>query len=81
MPDVEIEYQRSASLKNLPEPMDLYEIVLTSAPRQCVIDPVCKMQVDMRRAAGDLQYRGRKYWFCSLSCVERFVEQPSSYAP
>jgi len=81
MANVEIEYQGSASLKNLPEPMDPYEIVLTSAARQCVIDPVCKMQVDTRRAARDLQYKGRKYWFCSLSRVERFVEQPSSYAP
>jgi YHS domain-containing protein len=59
--------------------MDLYEIVLSGASRQYAIDPVCKMQVDMRRATGDLQFNGKRYWFCSLSCVERFAKQPSSY--
>ena len=80
-PDVDVELQGPASLKNLPQPIDLYEIVLSGSPRQYVIDPVCKMQVDKRRAAGDLHYQRTTYWFCSLSCVERFAQQPSSYAP
>jgi adenylate cyclase len=78
--DVETEHLGPASLKNLPEPMDLYEIVLPGSSRQYAIDPVCKMQVDKRRATGDLQFNGKKYWFCSLSWVERFAKQPSSYA-
>jgi adenylate cyclase len=77
--DVEIEHLGAASFRNLPEPMDLYEIVLSGSPRQYAIDPVCKMQVDKRHATGDLQFNGKKYWFCSLSCVERFAKQPSSY--
>ena len=52
-PDVEIEHQGSFSLKNLPHPVDLYEVVLSGCAREYAIDPVCKMQVDKRRAAGD----------------------------
>jgi YHS domain-containing protein len=37
------------------------------------------MQVDKRRAAGDLHFDKRTYWFCSLACVERFAREPLSY--
>ena len=78
-PDVEIEHQGSFSLKNLPHPVDLYEVVLSGCAREYAIDPVCKMQVDKRRAAGDLHFDKRTYWFCSLACVERFAREPLSY--
>ena len=78
-PDVEIEHQGSFSLKNLPYPVDLYEVVLSGCAREYAIDPVCKMQVDKRRAAGDLHFDKRTYWFCSLACVERFAREPLSY--
>lgn len=77
--DIEVVHQGLVSLRNLPQPVDLYEIVLSSCSREYAIDPVCKMQVDTRRAAGDLHFNNKTYWFCSLSCVERFVKQPSSY--
>jgi len=80
-PDVEIAHRGSFSLKNLPHPVDLYEVVLSGCAREYAIDPVCKMQVDKRRAAGDLHFDQRTYWFCSLACVERFARQPLSYVP
>jgi len=80
-PDVEIAHRGSFSLKNLPHPVDLYEVVLSGCAREYAIDPVCKMQVDKRRAAGDLHFEQRTYWFCSLACVERFARQPLSYVP
>jgi class 3 adenylate cyclase len=78
--EVEIRHHGVVSLKNLPEPIELYEIVLSNFAREYAIDPVCKMQVDRRHAAGDLLFNDRRYWFCSLSCVERFVKQPTAYA-
>jgi adenylate cyclase len=78
-PGVEIEHQGAFSLKNLPHPVDLYELVLSGCVREYAIDPVCKMQVDKRRAAGDLHFDKHTYWFCSLACVERFAKQPLSY--
>ncbi len=79
VPDIEIEHLGSFVLRNLPQPVDLYEIILSSCAREYAIDPVCKMQVDKRRAAGDLRFDKRTYWFCSLGCVERFARDPSSY--
>jgi class 3 adenylate cyclase/YHS domain-containing protein len=77
--DIEIEHQGLVSLRNLPQPVDLYEVVLLGCSREYAIDPVCKMQVDTRRAAGNLHVDNKTYWFCSLSCVERFAKQPSLY--
>jgi len=79
VPDVEIKPQGHVSLRNLPDPMELYEVVISGSSRQYAIDPVCKMQVDKQSAVGDLLYNNRKYWFCSLSCVERFAKRPGSY--
>lgn len=81
VPEIEVEHYSRVSLKNLPQPVDLYEIVLSSSVRDYAIDPVCKMQVDTRRAAGDLHFNRHTYWFCSLSCVERFAREPSAYVP
>jgi adenylate cyclase len=77
--DVEVKHHGLVSLRNLPQPVDLYEIVLSSFVCDYAIDPVCKMQVDTRRAAGELHVNNRTYWFCSLSCVERFAKGPSAY--
>lgn len=77
--NLEIQHHGLVSLRNLPEPMDLYELTFSNLLREYAIDPVCKMQVDTRHAAGDLHFNHRRYWFCSLSCVERFVKQPASY--
>ena len=77
--DIEVVHQGLVSLRNLPQPVDLYDIVLSSVSREYAIDPVCKMQVDTKHAAGELHFNKKIYWFCSLSCVERFAKQPSSY--
>jgi adenylate cyclase len=80
IPDVEIKPQGQVSLRNLPDPMEMYEIILSGSSRQYAIDPVCKMQVDKQRAVGDLLFNNKKYWFCSLACVERFAKRPGSSA-
>ncbi len=76
---IDIAHRGPVSLRNLPQPVDLYEIVLAGSVREYAIDPVCKMQVDTTRAAGDLHYDQKTYWFCSLTCVERFAKEPTAY--
>ena len=78
-PEIEIKHRCAMHLKNLPEPVHLYEIVLADVCRAYAIDPVCKMQVNITQAAGHLHYERNTYWFCSLSCVERFARQPAAY--
>jgi Cu+-exporting ATPase len=40
------------------------------------IDPICGMTVDPATAAGSHDHRGRRYYFCGLSCLERFKADP-----
>jgi Cu+-exporting ATPase len=42
-------------------------------------DPVCGMQVDPATAAGQFEYEGHTYYFCSASCLAKFKAQPSKY--
>ncbi len=46
---------------------------------QVVIDPVCGMSVDPRRARGVAQYQGERYYFCSPGCMHRFVFEPAKF--
>ena len=78
-PDIEVTHRRSMQMKNLPQPVDLYEIVSAGISRDCAIDPACKMQIDAAHAAGSLHIQENTYWFCSLSCVGRFASHPGTY--
>ena len=40
------------------------------------IDPICGMTVDPATAAGSHDHRGQRYYFCGLSCLERFRADP-----
>ena len=40
------------------------------------IDPICGMTVDPARAAGQYDYKDTTYYFCALSCLERFRADP-----
>ena len=40
------------------------------------IDPICGMTVDPATAAGSHDHRGERYYFCGLSCLERFKADP-----
>jgi adenylate cyclase len=43
------------------------------------IDPVCRMTVEPRHAAGTLTHEGRTHYFCSLACAETFARDPKPY--
>ena len=43
------------------------------------IDPVCGMTIDPQRAAGWFEYGGQTYYFCALSCREKFEADPEKY--
>jgi YHS domain-containing protein len=43
-------------------------------------DPVCGMDVDVAHAAGQHEYGGHIYWFCSTACKDRFDAKPDEYA-
>ncbi|HKX27600.1 MAG TPA: heavy metal translocating P-type ATPase [Blastocatellia bacterium] len=43
------------------------------------VDPVCGMNVEPERAAGQADYQGRTYYFCAVGCQQRFVADPPRY--
>ena len=43
------------------------------------IDPVCGMRVDPATAAGRYDYRGTTYYFCAVSCLQRFKAAPDTF--
>jgi Cu+-exporting ATPase len=44
-----------------------------------VTDPVCGMQINRAAAVGDVEYDGRRYYFCHDECRQRFVADPQSF--
>ncbi len=43
------------------------------------IDPVCQMEVQESKAAATSEYKGKKYYFCSLGCKKAFDQSPEKY--
>jgi YHS domain-containing protein len=43
-------------------------------------DSVCGMQVDERQAAGQSDYQGETYYFCSARCKQQFDQNPERYS-
>ena len=44
-----------------------------------VIDQVCKMEVEESKAAATSEYKGKKYYFCSVGCKRAFDQDPEKY--
>jgi Cu+-exporting ATPase len=42
-------------------------------------DPVCGMEVSANESAGQTEYGGETYYFCSTNCKERFDNDPQQY--
>lgn len=45
-----------------------------------VKDVVCGMTIDTEKAAGQSQYEGRTFYFCSMECQRQFDARPERYA-
>ncbi len=50
------------------------------APSSRATDPVCGMQVDIRKPAGIREVGGRKHYFCSVGCMKQFDANPEAYS-
>jgi Cu+-exporting ATPase len=58
-----------------PPPPDLLPVLESHKEK----DPVCGMSVDPVQARGALEYQGRIYYFCAVSCREKFALDPEVY--
>lgn len=67
------------SLRNLTDPVDLFELAPCPRPHQRAVDPVCRMAVDRAIAPARLSHGGHDHWFCSLDCAAAFAIEPDRY--
>jgi len=69
------------SLRNISEPVEIFAVVRRDEDAvHLVVDPVCQMAVDPDRAVGRLMLAGSAHYFCSLSCVAAFSQNPQQYS-
>jgi len=67
--------------RNFAHPVAVIELVRTGERRAAVvIDPVCRMQVAVDRAATTIAHGGAIYRFCSTECARAFAQAPGLYA-
>ena len=66
--------------KNVAHRVAVFELV-NAAPAKpaSALDPVCRMQVEVDRAAATIAYAGTTYCFCSLECSRIFAAAPDLY--
>ena len=43
-------------------------------------DVVCRMEIDLAKAAGTSEFNGKTYFFCSKSRKAKFDADPTQYA-
>ena len=60
-----------------PKPPDATLPILSGPPK--AKDPVCGMSVDPASAAGNVEHKGKTYYFCSKRCAERFTQDPEKF--
>jgi len=66
--------------KNVAQPVAVFELVRVNDRRAvAAIDPVCRMQVAIDRAAATIVHGTVTYGFCSLKCAGDFAKAPELY--
>ncbi len=68
------------TLRNVAQPVELYELAVVAPTQATSLDPVCRMQVRHANATGRLRHDERDWWFCSLACAHVFSSDPDHYA-
>jgi adenylate cyclase len=69
----------AVTLRNIPEPVDLYAIELRPSS-DIAVDPVCSMKVPTTGpAVVHLKHGDRDVWFCGLPCAARYAAAPDRF--
>jgi len=78
--DVEFESRGEHRMRNVTRPVPVFAALHDSrTSEEHHIDPVCRMLVAEGREVGTLRHGDKRYCFCSLDCVGRFLRDPDAY--
>ena len=70
----------TAELRNITDPIDLYEVRVAVESFETATDLVCHMRVSTADAhAISLDWNGHRHHFCGLPCVARFAASPDAF--
>jgi YHS domain-containing protein len=61
-------------------PRDTTDGLRTDPAAPAARDVVCGRTLDPTAAAGQMEYGGETYFFCSEECLRRFEDQPDRFA-
>ncbi len=50
-----------------------------AADSTLVVDPVCGMKIDPKKAAAKRDYQGATYYFCGKGCAKQFDANPGKF--
>jgi adenylate cyclase len=77
---IPVTHHGKVDLRNIAEPVDLYDVRVCQSHGDTAVDPVCAMRVPLDDpGAVSLQVGGQVLWFCSLNCVGRFAQNPDAF--
>lgn len=69
----------TVAFRNMAEPFELFELEPCPSPHARIVDPVCRMALNLEDAAGRLTHNDHDHWFCSLTCIGAFADNPDRY--
>ncbi len=55
------------------------QLTMETGGTTMAIDPVCKMEVDVKNPPATSEYKGKKYYFCAMGCKKAFDADPEKY--
>ena len=78
--DIQVRTIGERRFRNVVHPVAVFELARPGAPaRTAVIDPVCRMQVEVASAVATIVHAGANYHFCSRKCAGDFAKAPELY--
>jgi YHS domain-containing protein len=51
----------------------------TQEVNKMAMDPVCKMEVEPKKAPAKAEYKGETYYFCAPGCKAAFEKNPEKF--
>ena len=66
-------------LKNVPDNLELFELIADTRNGLLYVDPVCHMHLSPENAIGRYDYNEVTYHFCSDHCLKMFQASPSRF--
>ena len=79
---VDFDDRGSRELRHVAAPLHLYTARargIAQAAERWVIDPVCRMRVDVEQASTSLAHEGAEFFFCSAICAGSFARSPERF--